>query len=448
MSMKFFGTDGIRGRVGQWPMTPDVALKLGWAAGKVLAQSGARKVVLGKDTRISGYMLESALEAGLIAAGVDVRLLGPMPTPAIAYLTRTLRASAGVVISASHNPFDDNGVKFFSASGTKLSDAEESAIEALMDSPLEVVPPERLGKAKRIDDAAGRYIESCKATLPLGSSLAGLHVVLDCAHGATYHVAPKVFAELGAQVDAIGVAPDGFNINAACGSTHPEQLRSVVLDKGADMGIAFDGDGDRVIMVDERGEILDGDDLLYAIVRERVEQGGYEGGVVGTLMSNLGLQLAVEKLGLRFQRAKVGDRYVYEALKENGWLYGGEASGHILCLDRAGTGDGIIAALQVVAALRQRGEPLSQLRHAVQKYPQLMLNVPLSKKVDLASMDMVWQRVAEYEKAFAGRGRVVLRASGTEPLVRVMVESDDETMTRQTAEILAEAVREAVVSQS
>ncbi len=442
--MKFFGTDGIRGRVGQWPMTPDVALKLGWAAGKVLAQSGARKVVLGKDTRISGYMLESALEAGLIAAGVDVRLLGPMPTPAIAYLTRTLRASAGIVISASHNPFDDNGVKFFSAAGAKLSDVDEAAIEALMDSPLEVVAPDRLGKAKRIDDAAGRYIESCKATLPLGSSLAGLHVILDCAHGATYHVAPKVFAELGAHVEAIGVMPDGFNINAACGSTHPEQLRAAVLEKGADMGIAFDGDGDRVVMVDETGAVLDGDDLLYAIVRERVEQAGYEGGVVGTLMSNLGLQLAIEKLGLGFMRANVGDRYVYEALKEKGWLYGGEASGHILCLDRAGTGDGIIAALQVVAAMQHRGEPLSLLRQAVSKYPQLMLNVPLQKKVDLASMDAVWRRVEEFEKGFAGRGRIVLRASGTEPLVRVMVESDDLEVTRQTAEILADVVREAV----
>lgn len=444
--MKFFGTDGIRGRVGQWPMTPDVALKLGWAAGKVLAQSGARKIVMGKDTRISGYMLESALEAGLIAAGVDVRLLGPMPTPAIAYLTRTLRASAGVVISASHNPFDDNGVKFFSASGNKLSDADEQAIESLMDCPLEVVAPECLGKAKRIDDAAGRYIESCKATLPLGSSLAGLHVVLDCAHGATYHVAPKVFAELGAQVDTIGVMPDGFNINADCGSTHPQSLRAAVLEKGADMGIAFDGDGDRVIMVDETGAVLDGDDLLFAIVRDRVEQGGYCGGVVGTLMSNLGLQLAVERLGIGFQRANVGDRYVYEALKAQGWLYGGEASGHILCLDRAGTGDGIIAALQVVSAMRYRGEPLSALRQVIHKYPQLMLNVPLQKKVDLSLMDGVWQRVAEFEQAFGSRGRVVLRASGTEPLVRVMVESDDPVMTRQVAEALADEVRKAVAA--
>jgi len=425
-------------------MTPDVALKLGWAAGKVLAQSGTRKVVLGKDTRISGYMLESALEAGLIAAGVDVRLLGPMPTPAIAYLTRTLRASAGVVISASHNPFDDNGVKFFSAAGSKLSDAQEQAIEALMDSPLEVVVPERLGKAKRVDDAAGRYIESCKATLPLGSSLAGLHVVLDCAHGATYYVAPKVFAELGAQVESIGVIPDGFNINANCGSTHPEQLCAAVLAHGADMGIAFDGDGDRVVMVDETGALLDGDDLLFAIVRDRVEQEGYAGGVVGTLMSNLGLELAISKLGLPFQRANVGDRYVYEALRQKGWLYGGEASGHILCLDRAGTGDGIIAALQVVAAMRQRGEPLSALRRSIKKFPQLMLNVPLHKKVDLAALDRVWQCVTEFENAFEGRGRIVLRASGTEPLVRVMVESDDVDMTRHVAETLATVVKEVV----
>ncbi|OYY73821.1 MAG: phosphoglucosamine mutase [Gammaproteobacteria bacterium 28-57-27] len=442
--MKFFGTDGVRGRVGQWPMTPEVALKLGWAAGKVLAQSGTRKVVLGKDTRISGYMLESALEAGLIAAGVDVRLLGPMPTPAIAYLTRTLRASAGVVISASHNPFDDNGVKFFNEAGSKLSDTQEAAIEALMDSPLEVVAPERLGKAKRVEDAAGRYIESCKATLPLGSSLAGLHVVLDCAHGATYHVAPKVFAELGAQVESIGVMPDGFNINAHCGSTHPEQLRAAVLAHGADMGIAFDGDGDRVVMVDETGALLDGDDLLFAIVRDRVEQEGYSGGVVGTLMSNLGLELAIGKLGLPFQRANVGDRYVYEALRGQGWLYGGEASGHILCLDRAGTGDGIIAALQVVDAMRQRGEPLSALRQSIKKYPQLMLNVPLQEKVDLAALDRVWQCVAEFEKAFNGRGRIVLRASGTEPLVRVMVESGDAEMTRHVAETLAAVVKEVV----
>lgn len=442
--MKFFGTDGIRGRVGQWPMTPEVALKLGWAAGKVLAQSGSRKVVLGKDTRISGYMLESALEAGLIAAGVDVRLLGPMPTPAIAYLTRTLRASAGVVISASHNPFDDNGVKFFNAAGSKLSDAQEAAIEALMNSPLDVVAPELLGKAKRVDDAAGRYVEACKATLPLGSSLAGLHVVLDCAHGATYHVAPKVFAELGAQVESIGVMPDGFNINAECGSTHPENLRAAVLVQGADMGIAFDGDGDRVVMIDETGAVLDGDDLLFAIVRERVEQEGYAGGVVGTLMSNLGLELAIAKLGLPFQRANVGDRYVYEALREQGWLYGGEASGHILCLDRAGTGDGIIAALQVVAAMLQRGEPLSALRRSVKKYPQLILNVPLHKKVDLSTMENVWQSVAEFEKAFNGRGRIALRASGTEPLVRVMVESDDPELTHRTAEALAKTVREAV----
>lgn len=444
--MKYFGTDGIRGRVGQWPMTPDFALKLGWAAGKVLAAGGARKVVLGKDTRISGYMLESALEAGLIAAGVDVRLLGPMPTPAIAYLTRTLRASAGIVISASHNPFQDNGVKFFSAQGTKLPDELEQAIEALLDAPLEVESPERLGKARRIDDAAGRYIEFCKATLPLGTSLAGLRIVLDCAHGATYHIAPKVFAELGAEVVAtLGTAPDGLNINAGCGSTHPEALRQAVMAQGADMGIAFDGDGDRVVMVDETGAVLDGDEILYAIVRERVEQEGYNGGVVGTLMSNLGLERAVEQLGLPFVRAKVGDRHVYEALIKYGWLYGGESSGHILCLDRAPTGDGIVSALQVVAALHRRGEPLSRLRQAVVKYPQLMINVPVQRKVKLEGLAAVWQRVAELEQGFAGRGRIVLRASGTEPLVRVMVESDDPARTREAAEDLAELVRRSVV---
>ncbi|MDM7321990.1 MAG: phosphoglucosamine mutase [Gammaproteobacteria bacterium] len=442
--MKYFGTDGIRGRVGQWPMTPDFVLKLGWAAGKVLTDSGVRKVVLGKDTRISGYMLESALEAGLIAAGVDVRLLGPMPTPAIAYLTRTLRASAGIVISASHNPFEDNGVKFFSAQGTKLPDEMELAIEALLDAPLEVEPSERLGRARRIDDAAGRYIEFCKATLPLGTSLSGLRVVLDCAHGATYHIAPKVFAELGAEVVALGVAPDGFNINAGCGSTHPEALRQAVLEHNAHMGIAFDGDGDRVVMVDETGAVLDGDEILYAIVRERVEQEGYRGGVVGTLMSNLGLELAVQALGLPFVRTKVGDRHVYEALVKHGWMYGGESSGHILCLDRTNTGDGIVSALQVVASMCRRAEPLSSLRRAVVKYPQLIVNVPLVRKVDLESLGEVWHRVAEIESDFDGRGRVVLRASGTEPLVRVMVESDDDARTRQAAEELAELVWRAV----
>ncbi|MEW6445156.1 MAG: phosphoglucosamine mutase [Pseudomonadota bacterium] len=442
--MKYFGTDGIRGRVGQWPMTPDFALKLGWAAGRALAAHGERKVVLGKDTRISGYMLESALEAGLIAAGVDVRLLGPMPTPAIAYLTRTLRASAGIVISASHNPFEDNGVKFFSAEGSKLADEVELAIEALIDQPLDVVAPEALGKAKRIDDAAGRYIEFCKATLPLGASLSGLKVVLDCSNGATYHIAPKVFAELGADTQVIAAAPDGFNINAGCGSTHPEALQARVLECKADFGIAFDGDGDRVVMVDESGVVLDGDELLYAIVRDRVEQEGYDGGVVGTLMSNLGLELAIRALGLPFVRANVGDRHVFEALRERGWKYGGESSGHILCLDRAGTGDGIVSALQVVAAMRRRGEPLSSLRRAVSKFPQKMINVRLDRKVELGSLDAVWARVRAVEADFAGKGRVVLRASGTEPLVRVMVESDDEARTAAAAEGLAEVVRGAV----
>lgn len=443
--MKYFGTDGIRGRVGQWPMTPDFALKLGWAAGKALAASGARKVVLGKDTRISGYMLESALEAGLIAAGVDVRLLGPMPTPAIAYLTRTLRASAGIVISASHNSFHDNGVKFFSAQGTKLPDELEQAIEDLLETPLTVEAPEHLGKARRIEDAAGRYIEFCKATLPLGTNLAGLRVVLDCAHGATYHIAPKVFAELGAEVVAtLGTAPDGLNINAGCGSTHPEALRKAVLAHEAELGIAFDGDGDRVIMVDETGNLLDGDEILYAIVRERVEQQGYRGGVVGTLMSNLGLEQAIHALGLPFLRAKVGDRYVYEALVSHGWLYGGESSGHILCLDRANTGDGIVSALQVVAALQRRGERPSSLRRAVSKYPQQIINVPLERRVELERLDKLWQQVAELERSLAGSGRIVLRPSGTEPLVRVMVESDDVTRTQQVAEFLADLVREAV----
>lgn len=440
---RYFGTDGVRGRVGQSPMTPDFVLRLGWAAGRVLASTGRKRVLIGKDTRLSGYMFESALEAGLSAAGVDVRLLGPMPTPAVAYLTRSLRASAGIVISASHNPFHDNGVKFFSADGEKLPDEVEAAIEALLDEPLQLTAPDALGKAQRVDDAAGRYIEFCKSTVPLGLSFAGLKVVVDCAHGATYHIAPRVLRELGAEVHAIGVDPDGLNINEGCGSTSPALLRETVRQVGADLGLALDGDGDRVVMVDADGRLIDGDAILYALVRERVETTGYAGGVVGTLMSNFGLEQAVTALGLPFLRAKVGDRYVMEQLRRTGWLYGGEASGHILCLDRTSTGDGIVAALQVMAAMKRTGLSLAQLCSGLKVYPQVMINVAIQERVDLSSLPDVVRVVEGVEAALAGRGRVVLRPSGTEPLVRVMVEGEDAGEVEGLAERIALVVRDA-----
>ncbi|MFI9653766.1 phosphoglucosamine mutase [Guyparkeria sp. GHLCS8-2] len=436
---RVFGTDGVRGAVGQYPMTPEFVLKLGWAAGKVLGDHGRRRVLIGKDTRVSGYMFESALESGFSAAGVDVRLLGPMPTPAIAYLTRTLRASAGVVISASHNPFDDNGVKFFSAQGEKLPDTVEDEIQAMLDQDLEVIDNRRLGKAERISDAAGRYIEFCKSTVPIGMSLAGLRIVVDCAHGATYQVAPQVFSELGAEVEVIGAAPDGFNINEGVGSTHPEALQTAVREAGADLGVAFDGDGDRVMMVDADGIIRDGDELLYVIAAGRIEQ-GYAGGVVGTLMSNLGLEQAIEALERPFLRAKVGDRYVHEALRREQWLLGGESSGHLLCLDRHTTGDGIVAALQVLAEMARRARSLTELLEPMTVLPQTLVNVRIERPVSLED-PVVVEAVAAAERELAGRGRVLLRPSGTEPLIRVMVEGESREQVREVAEGLADVVR-------
>ena len=436
---RVFGTDGVRGAVGRYPMTPEFVLKLGWAAGKVLGNHGRRRVLIGKDTRVSGYMFESALEAGFAAAGVDVRLLGPMPTPAIAYLTRTLRASVGVVISASHNPFHDNGVKFFSSDGEKLPDAIEDEIQELLDVDLEVVDNRQLGKADRIDDAPGRYIEFCKSTVPNRMSLSGLRIVVDCAHGATYQVAPRVFAELGAEVEVIGAAPDGFNINDGVGSTHPDTLQAAVRASGADLGVAFDGDGDRVVMVDADGVIRDGDELLYVIAAGRIEQ-GYEGGVVGTQMSNLGLEQAINALDRPFLRAKVGDRYVHEALKREQWLLGGESSGHLLCLDRHTTGDGIIAALQVLAEMARRERTLTELLEPMSILPQRLINVRIAQPVSLED-PVILDALTAAEAELAGRGRVLLRPSGTEPLIRVMVEGESETQVGEVAETLAEVVR-------
>ncbi|HHQ69829.1 MAG TPA: phosphoglucosamine mutase [Halothiobacillaceae bacterium] len=436
---KVFGTDGVRGTVGRWPMTPEFVLKLGWAAGMVLGQSGRRRVLIGKDTRVSGYMFESALESGFSASGVDVRLLGPMPTPAIAYLTRTLRASAGVVISASHNPFEDNGVKFFSSDGEKLPDNIEAQIEALLDEPLRVVSPRKLGKAQRVGDAPGRYIEFCKSTVPMGLSLAGLRFVVDCAHGACYQVAPRVFRELGAEVVAIGNDPDGFNINDQVGSTSPEALVDAVVAYRADAGIALDGDGDRVVMVDRHGRVLDGDQLLYIIAKARFDA-GYAGGVVGTQMSNLGLEQAITALGRRFVRARVGDRYVHEALRRENWLVGGEASGHILCLDRHTTGDGIIAALQVLASMVEQKRPLDALIDELTIYPQALINVRVEQNVSLDEPELT-AAVNLVEQELGDQGRVLLRASGTEPLIRVMVEGRDEHEVNRHAEYLAEVVR-------
>ena len=444
MSRKYFGTDGVRGRVGKFPITPEFVMKLGWAAGRVLAAEGkGGKVVIGKDTRISGYMFESALEAGLSAAGLDVRLLGPMPTPAIAYLTRTLHAQAGIVISASHNPFYDNGIKFFSAGGCKLPDAVELAIEAELDKPMECVDSAELGKAKRIDDAAGRYIEFCKSTIGYDITFEGMKIVVDCANGATYHVAAPVLHERGAEVIAIGNEPDGLNINEGCGSTHPKALQVKVLESGADVGIALDGDGDRLIMVDHKGEIVDGDELLYVIARARLATGELKGGVVGTLMSNLGLEQGLAQQEIPFRRAKVGDRYVMEMLREEGWGLGGESSGHILCLDRTTTGDGIVSAMQVLEAMVRSGKPLHDLKQGMPKYPQHMVNVPLAERIDLEAADGVKAAVAEAERELNGQGRVLLRPSGTEPVVRVMVEGRDMAQVERLAAQIATAVEAA-----
>ncbi|MBQ4853765.1 phosphoglucosamine mutase [Rhodanobacter sp. B2A1Ga4] len=442
---KYFGTDGIRGLVGQWPISADFMLKLGRAVGSVLARDGSKRpnVLIGKDTRISGYMFEAALEAGLVAAGADVGLLGPMPTPAVAYLIRSMRAQTGIVISASHNPHHDNGIKFFSADGEKLSDEVELAIEREVDAAFTTVPSERLGKARRIDDAVARYTEYCKSTVAEDFSLHGLRLVLDCAHGATYQVAPKVFAELGAEVVAIGDKPDGFNINREAGSTHPQALQRSVLAHDADLGIAFDGDGDRVQLVDRNGVLADGDDILYILARSWHAQGKLQGPVVGTLMSNYGLQLALARFDVPLIRANVGDRYVLQQLKEHRGLLGGETSGHILCLDRATTGDGIIAALAVLEALVRSGEDLAVARQGLQKMPQVMLNVRAAGAREALSSSEVKQALAEVEQILHGRGRVVLRASGTEPLVRVTIEGADETEVQQLAEKLAGIVKSA-----
>ena len=442
MKKQYFGTDGIRGTVGELPITPDFMLKLGWAAGRVLARSGQSSVLVGKDTRISGYMLESALESGFSAAGVDVKLLGPMPTPAIAYLTRTLRAAAGVVISASHNPHEDNGIKFFSDDGEKLDDATELAIEAELAQALKPVRSAELGKASRISDAPGRYIEFCKRAFPYELSLRGVRLVVDCANGATYHVAPAVFHELGAEVVTLADEPDGLNINAGCGSLHPERLQAAVREHQADAGIAFDGDGDRVIMVDHRGEVIDGDGLLYIIARQRVANGGLAGPVVGTVMSNLGLEQGIDRLGLAFLRAKVGDRYVMEALRREGGVLGGESSGHLICLDRTTTGDGIVSALQVLEAMAAHQRSLADLADGMERLPQVMVNVPITRGVPVHDHQQVSEAVAATEAQLAGRGRVLLRPSGTEPVLRVMVEGPDEAEVTQAANALADVVRD------
>ena len=429
MSKQYFGTDGIRGLVGQAPITPDFMLKLGWASGRVFAREaggeGRCTVIIGKDTRVSGYMFESALEAGLVAAGVNVKLLGPMPTPAVALMTRTQAAMAGIVISASHNPFYDNGIKFFSATGSKLPDEIELAIEAELELPVTTVASREIGKVLRVVDAAGRYIEFCKSTVPEGFNLRGMRIAVDCAHGATYHIAPSVFSELGADVISIGVQPDGFNINEGVGSTDTEALASVVRERGVDLGIAFDGDGDRVLFVDGKGELVDGDELIYMIAMYRLASGYGDAGVVGTLMSNLGLELALKAEGLEFVRAQVGDRYVKERMEAEGWFLGGESSGHIICSDVTTTGDGIVAALQVLIALKESGLDLATFRSGMKKYPQRMINVTVAGKVDLGAFPAVAAAVARVEAQLGQRGRVLLRPSGTEPKVRVMVEGED-----------------------
>jgi len=440
MSRKYFGTDGIRGKVGKFPITPDFVLRLGYAVGKVLCKEGGT-VVIGKDARISGYMFESVLEAGLTAAGVNVVLLGVMPTPGIAYLTRTLHADAGIVISASHNPYYDNGIKFFSAEGTKLPDDVEHEIEQMLDQPMDCNDSSNLGKAVRMSDADGRYIEFCKHTLPNGMNLSSLKIVVDCANGATYDVAPKIFNELRAEVIAIGNEPNGININDDCGSTQPAQIQQAVKTYQADVGVALDGDGDRLIMVDRHGNLVDGDELLYAIAMAAKANNTLGGGVVGTLMSNLGLEHALKREGIPFIRAKVGDRYVMEELVANDWKLGGESSGHLICLEKNTTGDGCMAALQVLAAMVSQGKQLHELVANMSKYPQKMINVRLEEKIDLDSCEPVKQAVQVAEKELAETGRVLLRASGTEPVIRVMVEGRDAALVEQIAANIAEEVK-------
>ncbi len=444
MKKKYFGTDGIRGEVGKPPVTPDFMLKLGWATGRVFAEEGHGFVLVGKDTRISGYMFESALEAGLSAAGVDTRLTGPMPTPAIAYLTRTLRAKAGIVLSASHNPYYDNGVKFFSVDGTKLPDKLEHKIEQYIDSPMVTVESSKLGKASRLSDAKGRYIEYCKSTIPASLDFGGLRIVVDCANGATYHIAPFVFSEIGAEVIPVATSPNGVNINEECGATRPEFLAKKVIECRADLGIALDGDGDRLIMVDHKGEVVDGDELIYIIAQSSLHLGRLKGDIVGTLMSNLGMEHALKKIGLNLLRANVGDRYVMEMLKKNKAILGGESSGHIICLDKSTTGDGIVAALQVLAEIQQSGKNLHELKQGMQKYPQVLKNVRINKKVNLDEVEPLKKAVKAVEKKMGDKGRVLLRASGTEPLIRVMVEGEIESDVIKYADELVEVVKKEI----
>lgn len=439
---KYFGTDGIRGKVGEFPITPEFVIKLGWAVGKVLGSTKRDRIVIGKDTRISGYMFESALESGIIAAGMNVQILGPMPTPGIAYLTRTFRAAAGIVISASHNSYEDNGIKFFSADGTKLDDEIELAIEKQLEEPMTTVAADKLGKAHIVKTAAGRYIEFCKASVPSSLSLDGLKIIIDCANGAAYSIAPKVFRELGAKVQAIFNQPDGLNINKSCGATNLKALSKVVIANKADLGIALDGDADRIMMVDHNGEEVDGDEILYIIAKNAQKRGVLGGGVVGTLMSNFGLEKAFEADDIEFVRAKVGDRYVIELLKEKNWLFGGESSGHILCMDKNTTGDGIIAALQVLAAMSSESKSLAEIKKGMFKMPQTMINVKISEKCDPMAHDAIKVAVKNVEKVLAKKGRVLLRASGTEPLIRVMVEGEDKILVADLAKQLADIVRE------
>ena len=438
---KYFGTDGVRGKVGTYPITPDFALKLGWAAGKVLASQGSRTVLIGKDTRISGYMLESALEAGLAAAGLTAAFTGPMPTPAVAYLTRTFRLEAGIVISASHNPYYDNGIKFFSSQGTKLPDDIEEAIEAMLDQPMDCVESADLGKASRISDAAGRYIEFCKSTFPAHLGLDGYKIVVDCANGATYHIAPNVLRELGAEVIEIGTDPNGININEKCGATDVKALQEKVLETKADVGLAYDGDGDRIMMVDHLGNKVDGDQILFIIAREALRSGQLKGGVVGTLMSNMSLEIALKMLGVPFVRANVGDRYVLEKMVEHSWTLGGENSGHIIIADKNTTGDGIIASLAVLSAMVQHRLSLNELASAVKLFPQVLINVRFAGGDNPLESEAVKAVAADVEKRLEGKGRILLRTSGTEPLIRVMVECEDGVLAKQCAEEIAEAVK-------
>jgi len=444
MVKKYFGTDGIRGRVGQSPITADFLLRLGWAAGRVFANKKNDFVLVGKDTRISGYMFESALEAGLTAAGVDTRLLGPMPTPGVAYLTRTLRASAGIVISASHNPYYDNGVKFFSVQGVKLPDEIEHEIEYYLDLPMTTVESSKLGKAKRLVDAAGRYIEFCKASIPTRLDFSGMKIVVDCANGATYHIAPHVFSEVGAEVITIGTEPDGLNINLECGSTSPKRLVATVLTNSADFGIALDGDGDRLVMVDHKGEIVDGDELIYIIAKSRLDAGQMSGPVVGTLMTNLGMEHGLKKLGINLLRANVGDRYVMDMLTEHQGILGGENSGHIICLDKTTTGDGVIAALQVMAEMHGSGKNLHELKSGMQKYPQILINIKTTEKINPDTNQSIQKSVKTIENKLGEKGRVLLRASGTEPLIRVMVEGEHAEQVENFANELANDVKKAI----